>query len=557
MLTELHIENIAVIEHCDISFHSGLNILTGETGAGKSIIIDALNAVLGSRTSKELVRHGTEYAMVSAVFENVSGLKWFADNDLEVSEELVLQRKITKDGKTSCRVNGMPVAAVQLRELATQLIDIHGQNDGLRLLNENSHLGFLDRFAQNDSVFDSYRKEYRKFLEIRKEIKTLSADNENKSELCDTLRFRIEELKKADLKQGEYDSLCARRDLLRNSEKLCEALDSALELLSGENESAIGLAQNAADYAGKAARFAPELEDAVKSLNDAVFTISDSSEFFRDFRDSLDFSPEEYDKLESRISAIERLQRKYSREESELIAYLAECSEKLDSIEYSDEKLEKLEIELNHQAAKCRNAASVLSETRRKASGVLRDRIQKELSELNMRSVKFVVDIQPIESEDGFDADGADSVCFLMSANAGEIPGKISKIASGGELSRIMLALKNVFTEHDTIDTMIFDEIDTGVSGISAQRVAEKLYAVSRNRQVMCVSHLPQIAAMGDAQYLVSKTERDGRTFTEVKILDNAGRQKEIARLYGGDIISDTTLAAAQEQLKAAEKFKN
>ncbi|MDO5444501.1 MAG: DNA repair protein RecN [Eubacteriales bacterium] len=557
MLRELHIENIAVIERCSISFNPGLNVLTGETGAGKSIIIDALNAVLGNRTSRELVRRGAENAVVSAVFEPVNEHQWLADNDIEESSELILQRKITSDGKSSCRVNGIPVTASQLKDLASRLVDIHGQNDGLRLLNESSHLGFLDRFSEDEAILNAYKTEYEKYNGIKKEIRSLSMDDEDKAQLGDTLRFRIDELSRAELKKGEHDALSARRDLLRNSEKLCEALDSALSLLAGEEDSALSMTQNAVYYAERAARFAPELENSVKSLSDAAFSISDVSEIFRDFRESLDFSPEEYDKLESRISQLDRLERKYSRDECALIDYLEECREKLDSIEYSGERLEKLNRELAAQAAICSKTAEKLSAVRKSSAVELQKRIEAELAALNMPSVKFIAEVSPTQLKEGFGPDGADEVCFLISANAGELPGKISRIASGGELSRIMLALKNVFAEHDTIDTMIFDEIDTGVSGISAQRVAEKLYCVSKNRQVMCVSHLPQIAAMGDSQYLVFKSEHDGRTYTEVSCLDPEGRKNEIARLYGGDNITATTLAAAEEQLEAAKIFKN
>lgn len=553
MLNELHIENIAVIERCDISFSHGLNVLTGETGAGKSIIIDAINAVLGNRTSRELVRRGADSARVSAVFEQGDGIEWLEENDIEPGAELILQRRITPDGKTSCRVNGVPVTAAQLRELAARLVDIHGQNDGLRLLDERSHLGFLDGFAEDGELLGKYRDEYSKYLKIKKEIAALSLDDEEKSRLSDTLRFRIDELEKADLKEGEYDSLTERRELLRNSEKLREALDAALALLCEGDESALDGARNAVYYTERAARFAPELENAAKSLNDAVFSISDASETLSDFRMSLDFSPEEYNDLETRIALIDRLGRKYNRDDAGLIRYLDECREKLETIEYSEDRLQLLSKDLARQEKICAECAARLTAERKKASADLCRSVENELRALNMPSVRFEVAIESIP----FGPNGADEVSFLMSANAGEIPGKISRIASGGELSRIMLALKNVFAANDTVNTMIFDEIDTGVSGISAQRVAEKLFSVSKNRQVMCVSHLPQIAAMADAQYLVSKSEHDGRTFTDVRILGDEGRKREIARLYGGDNITDTTLAAAAEQIESAGEFKN
>ena len=556
MLTELHIENIAVIERADISFGPGLNVLCGETGSGKSIVIDSLNAVLGSRTSRELVRHGAEKALVTAVFETESALPWLEENDIPCDGEVSLQRRITAEGKTASRVCGVPVTATQLKELASRLVDIHGQNDGLRLLDEKSHLAFLDSFGQTDHALAAFQSEYARYNAILKEIRDLSMDDEEKLRLSDSLRFRIEELEKAALKEGEYDGLSARRDLLRNSEKLREALDNALALLSETDESAEPAVQNAQYYADRAARLAPELEEAAAALRQASSYLEDAGERMRDFRDSLDFSPEEYDGLESRISLIDRLSRKYSRDESGLIELLQSSRTKLQDIEYSEDKIILLKKELQQQQEHCAEKAHELTLLRKKAAKTLEKRIIQELQELNMPFVRFAVEFAPVDSKPGFRGDGADDVRFLMSANAGEELGRISRIASGGELSRIMLALKNVFAEHDSVQTMVFDEIDTGVSGISAQRVAEKLYTVSQNRQVMCVTHLPQIAAMADSQYLVSKDEKEGRTYTQITLLDEEGRKKEIARLYGGDHITQTTLAAAAEQLLADNTFK-
>ena len=556
MLNELHIENIAVIEHADILFDRGLNVLGGETGAGKSIVIDAINAVLGNRTSRELVRKGASSALVTAVFALDQELPWFSENDIPYEEELVLQRKITPEGKSSSRVCGIPVAASQLRELASQLVDIHGQNDGLRLLDEKSHLGFLDSFGETDGPFQAFRSEYEKYSSIRKELKQLSLNDEEKQRMSDALHFRIDELEKADLKEGEYETVTARRDLLRNSEKLRESLDSALGYLHEGEENAESFLQNGQYFAERAARLVPELEDAAKSLKDASFLLSDAAETLSDFRESLDFSPEEYDLLENRVAQLDRLSRKYSRDEKGLIALLEESRRKLEEIEYSEDRIARLKRDLKAQKESCVKAGEELSRARHAAAEELEKRIITELRELNMPSVRFVVEFAPVDTASGFGPDGADVVRFLMSANAGEDPGRISRIASGGELSRIMLALKNVFAEHDPVQTMIFDEIDTGVSGIAAQRVAEKLYTVSRNRQVMCVTHLPQIAAMADTQYLVSKSESSGRTFTQVTALDEDGRKGEIARLFGGDHITDVTLAAASEQLAAAEQFK-
>ena len=557
MLRELHIENIAVIEKADIEFNRGLNVLCGETGAGKSIIIDSLNAVLGNRASKELVRRGAEQARVTAVFESEQANAWLEENDIPSEDDLILQRRITPDGKSSCRVNGIPVSASQLKELAAMLVDIHGQNDGLRLLDERSHLGFLDRFSDNNALIDAYKEEYNKFLTYKKEIDSLTLDETEKLQLSDSLHYKIDELERADIKCGEYENLRNRRDMMRNSEKLREALDSTLQFLSENEESVVSGLQNAQHFADRAASFSPDLEKAAAALNEASFTIFDAAEIFSDFRDQLNFSPDEYDELEKRINVLDRLQRKYNCDEAGLIELIDESRKKLDEIEYADERLEKLHKLIEKQKAVCVLKASELSAGRKKAAKKLEERVIGELKALNMPSVRFEVEFAPVNNEEGFNSAGCDDVRFIMSANAGESLGRISKIASGGEMSRIMLSLKNVFAERDIVETMIFDEIDTGVSGISAQRVAEKLYSVSKNKQVMCVTHLPQIAAMADSQYVVEKQERDGRTFTNVTLLDDNGRKREIARLYGGDNIGETTLAAAEEQLVLSKKFKN
>lgn len=557
MLNELHIENIAVIERADISFSKGLNVLTGETGAGKSIVIDSIGAVLGERVSRELVRRGAEKGVVTASFDMTPYTEqWLRENEIDSDDELILQRRITADGKSSCRVCGTPVTVSQMKELAAFLVDIHGQNDGRQLMDERRHMEYLDRFGRLDAPLDAYRAEYKKYTGIKKEIERLSMDEIEKERLSDTLSYQIAELERAELKEGEYDTLVSRRDLLRNSEKLTEAIDEAISALYGGDDNAVSLAQNAAYYAGKAAAITPELESVAANINDAAFALADAAETLRDFHDDLDFSPEEYDRLESRIAQLNKLQRKYGRDIDGLIEYLDECRRKLDDIQYADDRLAKLDRELEKQSAVCHASAEKLSRERRSAASELETRIVSELRELNMPSVRFAVEFLPVESEQGFDANGSDVIRFIMSANAGEELGRISRIASGGELSRIMLAMKNVFAENDPVSTMIFDEIDTGVSGIAAQRVGEKLYSVSKGKQVMCVTHLPQIAAMADSHYVISKQERGGRTYTDVVLLDREGRRRELARLHGGDVVTATTLASAEEQLQAAENYK-
>lgn len=557
MLNELHIENIAVIERADISFSKGLNVLTGETGAGKSIVIDSIGAVLGERVSRELVRRGAEKGVVTASFDMTPYTEqWLRENEIDSDDELILQRRITADGKSSCRVCGTPVTVSQMKELAAFLVDIHGQNDGRQLMDERRHMEYLDRFGRLDAPLDAYKAEYKKYTGIKKEIERLSMDEIEKERLSDTLSYQIAELERAALKEGEYDTLVSRRDLLRNSEKLTEAIDEAISALYGGDDNAVSLAQNAAYYAGKAAAITPELESVAANINDAAFALADAAETLRDFHDDLDFSPEEYDRLESRIAHLNKLQRKYGRDIDGLIEYLDECRRKLDDIQYADDRLAKLDRELEKQSAVCHASAEKLSRERRSAASELETRIVSELRELNMPSVRFAVEFLPVESEQGFDANGSDVIRFIMSANAGEELGRISRIASGGELSRIMLAMKNVFAENDPVATMIFDEIDTGVSGIAAQRVGEKLYSVSKGKQVMCVTHLPQIAAMADSHYVISKQERGGRTYTDVVLLDREGRRRELARLHGGDVVTATTLASAEEQLQAAENYK-
>lgn len=556
MLQDLHIENIAVIERADISFTPGLNVLTGETGAGKSIIIDALQSVLGARTSRELVRSGAGKAVATAVFITDRGDDWLRVNDIDPEDELILQRRVSGDGKSSSRVNGVPMTATQLRELSSMLLDIHGQNDGRQLMDETRHRQYLDSFGDCGEALKAYADAYAQFKATQKDIDRMSIDEAEKTRLTDNLRMMISELQEAELREGEEEKLSAKRDLLRNSEKLTEALDSAYGALYGGDDNAVSLAENAAADTERAARFSGDLDDVRKTITDAAFMLRDAAETLHDFLLSLDFSPEEYDRLETRLALLKRLEKKYGGDEDELIEKLDNARLRLDEIEFSDDALRKLTAKLKVQKAAVVAAGVKLSEARREAAGKLEQQIVSELSALSMPSVSFVVDITPMDNENGFDSTGGDEICFLMSANKGEKPGPISKIASGGELSRIMLAMKNVFSRKDEVETLVFDEIDTGVSGVAAQRVGEKLAELSRHKQVLCVTHLPQIAAMADTHFLIEKSERGERTYTEVTELDLKGRMSELARLHGGENISETTLKSAEEQLYAADKFK-
>lgn len=557
MLHELHIENIAVIERADVEFFPGLNVLTGETGAGKSIVIDSLGAVLGGRTSRELVRRGAERGLVSAVFDAEGTESWCAGNGIDPEDDqLLLLRRIGADGKSVCRVNGVAVTAAQLRELGSLLLDIHGQNDGRQLLDESRHRGYLDRFGALEKEKADFAAAYAEWRGTKREIERLTMDELEKQRLTDSLSQRMEELEKAQLRPGEEAELAARSELLRHSEKLCEAVDEAYELLYGGSGSALDQASAAQSALSRVSQLSGDIAAVEKTVNEAVISLEDAAETLRDLRGELDFSPEEYDAMLSRLTLIRRLEKKYGGNEAELLQSLEDSRARLDELEYSDDRLEKLRQKLAQCAKNALAEAKKLSARRAECARLLEKRIEEELRALSMPSVVFRVEMLPVDSETGFDSTGCDEIRFLMSANAGEDAGRIAKIASGGELSRIMLAMKNVFAENDPVQSMVFDEIDTGVSGVAAQRVGEKLAELSGARQVLCVTHLPQIAAMADAHFCIAKSETGGRTYTRITALDEDGRLHELARLHGGENITETTLKSALEQLSAAERFK-
>lgn len=566
MLTELHIENIAVIERADIEPGPGLNVLTGETGAGKSIVIDSLEAILGARASRELVRTGAQNAAVSAVFDDERAARWLVEHDLEhvgqydpdtgEGERIVIRRRISAEGKSSALVNGENVTAAELRQLGALLLDIHGQNDGRQLMDETRHRDYLDGFAGLAPQLERQGRlyeEYRQALSALRKLEMTEAERERRER---EYRMTADELAAANIRPGEEEQLLARRELLRNSEKLTEALDAAYEALYGGEDSAAEQAGNASGWTERAASLAPELDEALAEIESARASIEDAAERLRDFRESLDFSPGEYDALETRLSQIRRLEKKYGADEAGLAALLEAAQRGLEELDGSEEKRRELEAELAKRKKAAYNSAKELSQLRRAAGEELRQRVEQGLRELSMPSVRFETEIVPLEGEPGFDATGMDEVRFLMSANAGEAPGRISRIASGGELARIMLVMKDVLSERDGTPAMVFDEIDEGVSGVAAQRVAEKLARLSKKKQVICVTHLPQIAAMADTHFRIEKTERDGRTYTKVTPLEREGRIRELARLHGGANITDTTLASAAEQLDAASEYK-
>ncbi len=555
MLTDLHIENIAVIERTELTFGAGFNVLTGETGAGKSILIDAIGAVLGGRVSRELVRSGAEKAVVRAVFTGVDVSDWFSENDLEPAEELILQRRVSPDGKSACRVSGIPVTVQQLHALGTRLLDIHGQNDGRTLLDEARHQDYLDRFADIPEEKAAYAAAYDRWRKLRQEMERLHMDELEKERLTEQLRTEAEELERAKIRPGEEEELLARRERMHNAEKLTGALEGAYQALYEADQNAIGLSTDAEGFVNAAAVLAPELRPAAEGVAQARFLLEDAAERINDLRAALDFSEAEYDALEARLSLLRRLERKYGTDEAGLPELLDDRRQRLAELESSADLLAQLEKDAEKARRAVLAAGSLLTARRTEAAERLAQRVQEELKYLNMPSVTFVAELSAKGGE-GFDRTGCDEVRFLMSANAGEKPGRISRIASGGELSRVMLALKSVFAERDAVGTLIFDEIDTGVSGVTAQRVGEKMGELSRRRQLICITHLPQIAAMADEQFFIQKAESAGKTYTTVTRLDRDGRVRELARLHGGDAVTDTTLKSAAEQLDAAEAFK-
>ena len=471
-------------------------------------------------------------------------------------DEIVIRRRISAEGKSSASINGESVTAAELRQLGALLLDIHGQNDGRALLDEASHRAYLDAFGGLEGELAAYREKYEAWRETKREMDRLDMNEREREFRLLELERTIQELEAAELSAGEEAALAARRGLLRNSEKLTEALDAAYEALYGASPSATELAGEAEGWCRRAADMAGELGEAAGEIGSALSELADAAERIRDFRSSLDFSPDEYDAIESRLAQLRRLEKRYSTDEAGLIAGLERARAEYESLENSAARREELALELAKREKTAYNAAKDLSHKRSEAAKRLKERIQSGLRELSMPGVRFETEISPVEAEPGFDGTGCDSVRFLMSANAGEAPGRISRIASGGELARIMLVMKDVLTERAGAETLVFDEIDEGVSGVAAQRVAEKLAHISRTRQVICVTHLPQIAAMADAHFHVEKRESGGRTYTAVTPLDREGRVRELARLHGGDNITDTTLASAAEQLDAACEYK-
>lgn len=556
MLSVLHIENIAVIEQAEILFEGGFNVLTGETGAGKSIVIDAISAILGERTYRDVIRTGASRAFVSAIFTNIPQYDWFSENQVEFDpQELQVQREIYADGRNVCRVNGRPVSVASLKKLGGRLINIHGQHDSQQLFDEENHLTYLDAFARDEQELEAYQQAFSAMQSVQREIQKLSMDESEKLRLVETLQYQIEEIRAANLVSGEEEQLKERRKVLQNAEKLSDALRMADEALYGGDSSdgAAGLLSNAEHALSRVSTIGADMQTLHQKISDLMYSVQDAADELRAMRDDLSYSEGELEEIEERLDAIHKLKRKYGASVEDVLSYLADSEQRLDEIEFASDRIETLkkrEAELQKETIR---QGEILREKRLSAAQAMESRICDELRQLDMPKIRFVCEFTPQQPMQT----GLDSVRFLMSANVGENLKPLSKVASGGELARIMLAMKQVLAQQDGVPTLIFDEVDAGVSGRAAQKVAYKLWTVSKGRQVLCVTHLPQIAAMADAEYTVEKRVENERTYTSVLHLDESGRKQELARLIGGSMITETTLAGAAELLRLAEEAKS
>lgn len=553
MLSNLQIENIAVIKSASIDFENGFNVMTGETGAGKSIVIDSLNAILGERTSRELIRSGADSASVCAEFQNVGDN---VKNELEKlgiekDDTLIVSRKLTPDGKNVCRINGMPATVSMLKALGVQLVNIHGQLDNQSLLSPETHCSFIDKLAGSGRELNEFKELYSLYIKKENELKSLNTDVNEKNRRLDILNYQIEEIQKADIRPGEKDELTEKLGFLRNAEKVLDLLHTAYAALNGDGEMP-GAADIAADAASKllsAADYSSDFTETANGVNDAAMNLSAYTEELRDKIYSLDYDPNETERAEERLDVIYRLSQKYGDSEEDILAYLENAEKERDALSFSDERAEQLRAETEKAYNEALTAAKKLSEIRIEAGKKFSADVERELAFLDMPSVKFIVN----DSVGELYENGIDNIEFLLSANAGEEPKPLSKIASGGELSRIMLAIKCVLSELDDIDTLIFDEIDSGVSGRAALKIAAKMKELSKTHQVICVTHLAQIAAFADEHKLISKEEKDGRTYTCIASLDYNGRKYELARIMGGLTVTQSILNSAEELLSSAE----
>lgn len=559
MLKELHIKNVAVIDEVHIEFAEGFNALTGETGAGKSILIDSINMALGNRTSRDIIRHGCDFASVDICFEIENPAVFSALSELGIDAEdgiVTVSRKLTADGKSTCRINGMLSPANMVREAASLLIDIHGQSDNQSLLNPKNHLALLDEYGNLACDLEEYSQVYNEYRSIEKEIDTLSADEDEKARRLELLRFQADEITAAALKPGEDEELEQSRDRLYNMESIISGAGTAYgALYGGDDGTACDLLRQAVRAISAVAQFDPTLSESLDRLSGVVAEAEDIASDIGDLLSKSDFSTAELDRIEERLDLISTLKRKYGNTIEEINSFAANAREQADKIEKSDERLKELENTRNVILSKLKDLAAKLTEKRKAAANELEAKITEELSALDMPKVKFSINLSAL-ADGHFTKTGTDNAEFLISTNPGEDLKPMIKIASGGELSRIMLAIKSVLSVLDSVDSMIFDEIDTGVSGRAAQKIAEKICTLSRSKQVFAITHLAQIASMADHHFLIEKDQSGSASSTSVRLLDEDERTHELARIIGGVSVTELTLENAREMLKMADEKK-
>lgn len=552
MLTQLFIENIAVIEKTNIEFTAGLNVLTGETGAGKSIVIDAISAVLGRRTSRELVRTGANSAFVSATFEQIGDAAKATLEELGYTleeDKLIVEREFTLAGKNICRINGRPAAVSVLRDVGRFLINIHGQHESYELMSPELHIGYIDALGNNSALIEDYLETYNEYKEVSRILRQKDSDDRDRARRADLLRFQVEEIESADLRAGEYEELINERLVLANSSKLRELFSTASYLLNGDCSDfsgALSVISDASDSIDTAAALVPTSEKLAQRLRECYYELQDISSEINHEADSIEDDPARLEEIELRLDLINKLTKKYADTVEEVLTYLENIKQELDSIERFEENREKLFEKQSELYAVALKKAQKLSEKRKTVAAEFSYNVTKQMRLLNMPSAVVEVSQNITDLTDN----GIDEMEILVSTNAGEPPKPVAKVASGGELSRMMLSIKTVLSHSDPTDTLVFDEVDTGISGLAARRVGEALKNVSTTTQSLCVTHLPQIAAMADSHYLISKSEQNGRTYTQVTPLDTNGRVEELARIIGGDQNGTAAYDYAKELLK-------
>ncbi|MCB6364598.1 DNA repair protein RecN [Intestinibacillus massiliensis] len=560
MLSLLHIENIAVIEQADIELGEGLTVLSGETGAGKSIVIDAISAILGQRTSRELIRSGAQKGFVSAVFTGIPTELTKKLQEMELNgdeaDTVHVQRQISADGKSICRVNMRPVSASVLKSLSPYFINIHGQHDGQKLMDEQYHIEFLDNFGNAAALLAEYTPLYQRLFALKRQITELDKSEQERLQRIDMLRYHAEEIEAAALVPGEDEALAEKKAVFDNAGKLLGALDAAYRALDGEDEDTPGacaLLTVASNEISQISGVSGELQSLYERAEELKYLALDLRDSVSAQQSKIDFSPEESAAAEERLDTIYRLKQKYGATTEEILAYYQEIQQELEKLSCADETRERLHEEYKAGVVQAKAVAARLTALRREAAAKLEKRIVAELADLDMARTRFEI---RIETGTRLTAHGMDTVAFLISVNPGEPVKPLSKVASGGELSRVMLAMKNVLTAGEAVGTLIFDEIDTGVSGRAAQKIARKLASIAQKKQTLCVTHLPQIAAMGDSHLLIAKSVREGRSYTDVTPLAQDARVNEVARMISGDNITETTRSSAKELLDAAAASK-